>query len=262
MRHADALAGFLPATAAPLSPLAPTAPVAPAQPLGGARGGFGAGFRALDGEIRDYIAHGDRGGAGVPALSAAGRAWLATQPAAGAPLPTTASLGGLGAIGAIGGADDTPLPTDRQAFVGQLAPHAEAAGRTLGVAPDILVAQAALETGWGQRPLRNADGTSTHNLFGVKAGGGWQGATADALTTEVEQGVPVKRSERFRRYDDAGDAFRDFTQLLQTSPRYQGALNTGGDARAYAEALARGGYATDPNYADKLVGVVNRLRAR
>lgn len=256
MRHADALAGF---AAFPVAPTAPTAPVAPAQPLAAGRAGssFAAGFRALDGEIRDYIAHGGGSADGVPALNAAGRAWLATQQAGAAPLPTTSSL----AAAAADDGDADALPA-REAFVGQLAPHAEAAGRALGVAPDILVAQAALETGWGQRPLRAADGASTHNLFGVKAGSAWQGATADALTTEVEQGVALKKTERFRRYADAGDAFRDFTQLLQTSPRYQGALNTGGDARAYAEALARGGYATDPNYADKLVGVVNRLRGR
>ena len=74
--------------------------------------------------------------------------------------------------------------------------------------------------------------------------------------------MALKKTERFRSYPDAASAFRDFAQLVQTSPRYQGALNTGTDARAYADALARGGYATDPNYADKLVSVVNRLRSK
>lgn len=241
------------------SPAAPTAPVQAALPSTGGR--FSQTFAQLDGEIRDYIAHGTPAGSDVPALNSAARAYLARMQAA--PAPVAAGLQALPAMDGTGALTEASAGSaDRDAFLGRIAPWAEQAGQQLGVAPDILAAHAALESGWGQRPLRQADGSSTHNLFGIKAGGGWRGGSADALTTEYEDGAALKKTERFRSYPDAGAAFRDFTQLMQTSPRYQAALNTGTDVRAYAEALARGGYATDPNYADKLVGVVNRLRAR
>ncbi len=249
--------------ARPASAARPTAPAPAAMASSGGR--FSQTFAQLDGEIRDYIAHGTPQGSDVPALSSAARAYLARMQAT--PVPTAAAghnvlqplpaLEGSGALGEVSAGS-----LERDAFLGHIAPWAEQAGQQLGVAPDILAAHAALESGWGQRPLRQPDGSSTHNLFGIKAGGGWRGGSADALTTEYEDGVALKKTERFRSYPDAGAAFRDFTQLMQTSPRYQAALNTGTDVRAYAEALARGGYATDPNYADKLVSVVNRLRTR
>lgn len=242
------------------APTAPTAPTAPSLPGGGAR--FSQTFKQLDGEIRDYIAHGSRDSGDVPALSSAARAYLARMQAgdAGTGAQAAATVAALPGSGSL--ADSQAGSPDRQAFLGQITPWAEEASQQLGVAPDILAAHAALESGWGQRPLRAADGSSTHNLFGIKAGSGWRGGSADALTTEYEDGVALKKTERFRSYPDAASAFRDFAQLVQTSPRYQGALNTGTDARAYADALARGGYATDPNYADKLVSVVNRLRSK
>lgn len=230
---------------------APVAPAAPSMPsMHGGTGRFSQTLKQLDGEIRDYIAHGSRESGDVPSLNAAARAYLARTQA------PAASPGSGSPADAIAGSPD------REAFLGQIAPWAKEASQRLGVAPDILAAHAALESGWGQRPLRNADGASTHNLFGIKAGGGWRGDSAGALTTEYEDGVTLKKTERFRSYPDASAAFRDFAQLMQSSPRYQGALNTGTDVRAYADALARGGYATDPRYADKLVSVVNRLRAR
>lgn len=237
-------------------PTAPTAPAAPSLPGSGAR--FSQTFKQLDGEIRDYIANGSRDSGDVPALSSAARAYLARMQAGQGSTQTPATvLDGSGAL-----TDAQAGSPERQAFLGQIAPWAEEASQQLGVAPDILAAHAALESGWGQRPLRAADGSSTHNLFGIKAGSSWRGGSADALTTEYEDGVALKKTERFRSYPDAASAFRDFAQLMQTSPRYQGALNTGTDVRAYADALARGGYATDPNYADKLVSVVNRLRSK
>lgn len=251
-----ALLGSMPATA----PTAPVQPAAAAMPGGSGR--FSQTFRQLDGEIRDYIANGSRESTDVPALSSAARAYLARlqTPDADAPNPLSAGLPALAGSGSL--AEVQAGSPERQAFLGRIAPWAEEASQQLGVAPDILAAHAALESGWGQRPLRAADGSSTHNLFGLKAGSGWRGGSTDALTTEYEDGVALKKTERFRSYPDAASAFRDFAQLVQTSPRYQGALNTGTDARAYADALARGGYATDPNYADKLVGVVNRLRSK
>lgn len=237
-------------------PTAPTAPAAPSLPGGSGR--FSQTFKQLDGEIRDYIANGSRDSGDVPALSSAARAYLARMQAGQGSMQAPAT--GLDGNGSL--ADSQAGSPERQAFLGQIAPWAEEASQQLGVAPDILAAHAALESGWGQRPLRAADGSSTHNLFGIKAGSSWRGGSADALTTEYEDGVALKKTERFRSYPDAASAFRDFAQLMQTSPRYQGVLNTGTDVRAYADALARGGYATDPNYADKLVSVVNRLRSK
>lgn len=149
----------------------------------------------------------------------------------------------------------------QQAWLREIAPHAEAAGRQLGVAPDVLSAQAALETAWGQRPIRRDDGADSHNLFALKAGGAWRGQTAEVMTTEYEQGEASQRREAFRSYTSPREAFQDFTRLMLGSPRYQGALQTGTDALAYGRALQKGGYATDPAYADKLAQVAARIRS-
>lgn len=236
------------------APLAPTPATAPTAGLGGAAGRTGAGFgglyRSLSQEVQDYIAHGDgaqQDGA-ASTLSAEARARWARP--AGAPADTAP---------ATAASVDAPA---RQAFLDQIAPLAAEAGAQLGVDPAILSAQAALESGWGQRPLRNAAGENSHNLFGIKAGAGWQGAVAEAATTEVENGQAVGTTARFRAYADASGSFQDLAQLLRHSPRYQAALNTGSDAQAYAQALARGGYATDPAYAAKLTGLARQLQSR
>ncbi|WP_233151625.1 glycoside hydrolase family 73 protein [Pelomonas sp. KK5] len=150
----------------------------------------------------------------------------------------------------------TPEPTnaEQQAFLDRIAPLAREAGAKLGVAPDVLSAQAALESGWGK--ARNGN-----NLFGIKAGPSWKGETKEAMTTEFEQGEPVQKSEAFRAYPDAAASFRDLTQLLAGNPRYQAALQSGSNAAAYGQALQRGGYATDPAYADKLARVAARIQA-
>lgn len=137
-------------------------------------------------------------------------------------------------------------------FTRSLLPHAQQAAQELGVAPHLVVAHAALESGWGKKPIRHADGSDSHNLFSIKAGGSWKGKTVDILTTEYVDGAPQKRVERFRAYDNYQDAFTDYARLIKNNPRYQGALNQGADAASFARGLARGGYATDPNYAAKL----------
>lgn len=163
------------------------------------------------------------------------------------------------ASGLVGVPDEAPSEA-QQAWLREIGPHAEAAGRQLGVAPDVLAAQAALETGWGQRPIRREDGADSHNLFALKAGGAWRGQTAEVMTTEYEQGEASQRREAFRSYASPREAFQDFTRLMLGSPRYQGALQTGADALAYGRALQKGGYATDPAYADKLAQVAARIR--
>lgn len=232
--------------------LTPTASTAPTAGVGGhSEAGFGNLYRSLSQEVQDYIAHGDSAtdAGNATALSAEARARWALS--AGTPLET--------GEGAVPGGVNAP---DRQAFLDQIAPLAAQAGAQLGVDPAILSAQAALESGWGQRPLRNAAGENSHNLFGIKASTDWKGAVAEAATTEVENGQAVATTARFRAYADASGSFQDLTRLLRNSPRYQSALNTGSDAQAYAQALSRGGYATDPAYAAKLTGLARQIQSR
>jgi flagellar protein FlgJ len=146
----------------------------------------------------------------------------------------------------------------KQRFIEQVMPHAEAAARELGVDPRALVAQAALETGWGTS--QPADGkVASHNLFGIKAGGSWHGASVTSETTEYVAGLAGVESARFRAYGDVAESVADYVRVLRDNPRYAAALNTGGDVRAFATALQRGGYATDPHYANKLVAVAAQL---
>jgi flagellar protein FlgJ len=137
-------------------------------------------------------------------------------------------------------------------FVQKLWPCAEEAGKALGVDPKHLLAQAALETGWGKSLPCDTDGTSSNNFFGIKAGSSWQGDSVSVKTLEFEGGVPVPRQAKFRSYDSPADSFRDYVEVLRNNPRYAAALNTGSDTRAFAHGLQRGGYATDPRYAMKI----------
>lgn len=139
-------------------------------------------------------------------------------------------------------------------FIQRLRPHAEAAARQTGVPAAFILAHAALESGWGAREIRWADGRGTHNLFGIKAGASWRGESVESETLEYRQGLPLRVSERFRAYADYTEAFADYAQLLRS--RYASAIQAGDDAQAFAQALAAGGYATDPAYAGKLRGVI------
>jgi flagellar protein FlgJ len=148
---------------------------------------------------------------------------------------------------------DVPLaaatPEQQQQFVAALQPAATAAAQRLGVAPESIIAQAALETGWG-RFVPADDRGSSHNLFGIKAGE--SGPAVVALTTEVVDGTASRVTQGFRRYDSPAASVAAYAQLLATSPRYADARNAGTDVHAFAQALQRGGYATDPDYAGKL----------
>jgi flagellar protein FlgJ len=144
-------------------------------------------------------------------------------------------------------------------FQARLMPHAQAASQITGIPAQFMLGQAALETGWGRREIRAADGTPSHNLFGVKAGGNWKGAVVEAVTTEYVNGVAQKSVEKFRAYDSYADAFRDYANLLRSNPRYAGVMAQaaqGLDADGFANGLQRAGYATDPNYADKLSRII------
>lgn len=145
-------------------------------------------------------------------------------------------------------------PSSPKEFVERFLPHAQAAGHELGVNPQAILAQAALESGWGKHQIKLADGSPSHNLFGIKANGNWQGKVAEVSTTEYVHGVAQQRIERFRAYDSDKAAFRDYAGLLKSAPRYHAVLNTGKTAD-FAQGLQKAGYATDPNYAAKVARV-------
>ncbi len=149
----------------------------------------------------------------------------------------------------------------QQAFIDKLRVPAEQASRSTGVPAHLILGQAALESGWGKREIKMADGSTSHNLFGIKAGKDWNGKVAEVTTTEYHNGVASKQVERFRAYGSYAESFQDYAKLLGDNPRYAGVMQQG-DAKAFAVALQQSGYATDPRYADKLVGVIGSVRAR
>lgn len=147
-------------------------------------------------------------------------------------------------------------PAHVTAFVERMLPHAQAASAATGIPPRFMVGQAALETGWGRGEMRDADGRNSFNLFGIKAGSNWNGRTVDVVTTEYVDGKPQKQVERFRAYDSYAESFRDYASLLAGNARYRNVIAQGQDAAAFAQGLQQAGYATDPAYARKLVGVI------
>jgi flagellar protein FlgJ len=158
--------------------------------------------------------------------------------------PAAAKAGSPGPIAALA---QTPGE-----FVNKVMPSIRRAASTLGLNPMALLAQTALETGWGKRMPRNADGSSSYNLFGIKAGEGWAGGRAIADSMEVSNGVAAPKRTAFRAYGSIEQSVNDFAELLKNSPRYREAIAAGGDAKSYFDAIGKSGYATDPEYADKL----------
>jgi peptidoglycan hydrolase FlgJ len=152
-------------------------------------------------------------------------------------------------------------PQQRSEFVDKLLPHATAAARELGVDPRSIIAQAALETGWGTHLPADTQGTS-NNYFGIKAAGAWTGSSVASGTTEFADGVAGKEQARFRAYGSVAENLADYVRVIRDNPRYSAALGTGSDVRGFANALQRGGYATDPEYANKLVSIAERIPVR
>lgn len=185
-----------------------------------------------------------------------------------APLPTTTSkairqyLDSAGVATPAAAASPAAVPTDRKGFISAVLPSASRAAERLGVAPELLVGHAALESGWGSRAIRHPDGRESYNLFGIKAGPSWRGESVATLTTEYVDGKPRKQVESFRSYDSLQAAFDDYAKVLESNSRYQGVRNQGDNAQGFANALQQGGYATDPAYARKLAGVTQSLLAR
>ncbi|HCR34212.1 MAG TPA: flagellar assembly peptidoglycan hydrolase FlgJ [Stenotrophomonas sp.] len=141
-----------------------------------------------------------------------------------------------------------------EGFVASIWEHAQSAAKELGVDARALVAQAALETGWGKRQIKHADGSTSHNLFGIKATG-WKGQSAVAGTHEYVDGVRRNETASFRAYSTPAESFADYVRLLKSSPRYQQALQAGTDVQGFARGLQRAGYATDPRYAAKIAAI-------
>jgi len=146
-------------------------------------------------------------------------------------------------------------------FVNRLWPNAVAAAATLGVAPQFLVAHAALETGWGKSEIRLPDGTPSYNLFGVKAGRNWLGPSVEVQTTEYVNGVAQSSREKFRVYGSYAESFRDYASLLKSNSRFSAVLGQQ-DGTQFARSLQQSGYATDPMYADKLSRIINGATLR
>ncbi|MCF8779639.1 flagellar assembly peptidoglycan hydrolase FlgJ [Vibrio sp. IRLE0018] len=145
-----------------------------------------------------------------------------------------------------------------ESFISSMKPYAERAAKSLGVEPSLLLAQAALETGWGQKVVKNARGSS-NNLFNIKADRSWAGDKVTTQTLEFHDNTPVKETAAFRSYDSFADSFNDYVAFLNNNPRYQTALQHNGDSESFIRGIHRAGYATDPEYADKVLKVQQRI---
>ncbi len=149
--------------------------------------------------------------------------------------------------------------TTQQDFVNRMLPHAMQASQASGVPPQLMLGQAALESGWGKREIHMADGSNSFNLFGIKANAGWHGKVAEVMTTEYTNGVAHKQVEKFRAYSSYTEAFKDYADMLSSNPRYANVLQQAGNPSGMAQALQKSGYATDPKYAEKLVSVMKQM---
>ncbi|WP_417527112.1 flagellar assembly peptidoglycan hydrolase FlgJ [Marinomonas shanghaiensis] len=142
-------------------------------------------------------------------------------------------------------------------FVEHLWPHAQRAAEKLGVNPKAVLAQAALETGWGKYPIAKENGGASFNVFGIKADSRWHGDRAVVNTLEFRDGVAKREKAAFRAYDSFSQSFEDYADFLSSSERYKDALKAGDDASMFAASLQKGGYATDPKYSDKIDSILS-----
>ncbi|WP_423379991.1 flagellar assembly peptidoglycan hydrolase FlgJ [Burkholderia sp. LMG 32019] len=148
---------------------------------------------------------------------------------------------------------------DADAFVDRLAGPAQAASASTGIPARFIVGQAALESGWGKREIRANDGSTSYNVFGIKATKGWTGRTVSALTTEYVNGTPRRVVAKFRAYDSYEHAMTDYANLLKNNPRYSGVLSASRSVEGFAHGMQKAGYATDPNYAKKLISIMQQI---
>lgn len=144
-----------------------------------------------------------------------------------------------------------------QDFVAKLYPYAEKAAQKLGIEPRALIAQAAVETGWGQHVIHDGAGNSTNNLFGIKAKNGWQGEHAVVDTLEFEKGIARPQKAAFRAYESIEQSLNDYVDFIRSQHRYKDAVEQSQDSQQYFQSLQNAGYATDPKYAEKIMAVLN-----
>jgi flagellar protein FlgJ len=145
------------------------------------------------------------------------------------------------------------------AFVDKLAAPAQAASAATGIPARFIIGQAALESGWGKSEIKKADGSTSHNVFGIKATKDWTGKTVSTVTTEYVNGKPQRTVEKFRAYDSYQDAMTDYASMLKSNPRYAQVLNSSHDVTGFANGMQRAGYATDPHYAKKLLSIMQKM---
>jgi len=213
-------------------------------------GGTQLGTELLDAQYANQMT-GLRGGLSDMIARQLERQMTGGNAAAAIAMPAAGAAGAPGASGSAG----NPTPTQAE-FIGKHGDAARAAQAQTGIPAAFMVAQAAHESGWGKHEIRNPDGSTSHNLFGIKAGAGWKGATTTITTTEVVDGEPRKVQAKFRAYGSYEESFRDYAQLMKDNPRYAQVMNST-TADGFAKGLQRAGYATDPAYADKLTRVIN-----
>ena len=187
-----------------------------------------------------------------------GQLWSVSQTSSNAAMPA-------GKVSPVIDEFSAPVQLDKQQkksssqsanFIDKLLPHAKIASESTGIPSKFMLAQAALESGWGKYEIRHADNSPTYNLFGIKAGANWKGEVVETTTTEYINGMPQKTVEKFRAYSSYAEGFNDYAKLLMDNPRYAKVLNSA-DAEAFANGLQRAGYATDPMYAEKLMRILN-----
>src|SRR5471030_506547 len=177
-------------------------------------------------------------------------------PAVAGALDAAGGNANVGGSAAATGSTGKAQPAHVRDFQQKLGASADAASQTTGIPAKFMLGQAALESGWGKREIKGGDGKTSHNLFGIKAGADWKGKTVSATTTEYVNGKAQSKVEKFRAYDSYADSFKDYANLLASNPRYQKVLASGGDASSFAQGLQRAGYATDPQYANKLTSII------
>lgn len=155
---------------------------------------------------------------------------------------------------------DAPITMPQKAAATFIQTHTDAAAaaeKATGIPAKFMIAQAAHETGWGRKEIKNADGSNSYNLFGIKATPGWKGATTDITTTEYIGGKAHKVTQTFRAYSSFAESFADYASTMKNSPRYAAVVASGADANGFAKGLQKAGYATDPAYAAKLAKMIH-----
>jgi flagellar protein FlgJ len=227
------------------------------QPDASAKGGAGAmnamqALGGMSGGSGDLEANAGN----IAAMNAMAKAYAAAQAN-----KTSGSLAGKGYTAA----DSLEAPargngSDKvNAFVDRLAVPAQAASAATGIPARFIIGQAALESGWGKREIKNANGSTSHNIFGIKASSNWTGKTVDSVTTEYVNGRPQKVVEKFRAYDSYEEALTDYASVIKNNPRYAPVIQASRDVAGFAHGMQKAGYATDPQYAKKLISIMRQI---